>query len=149
MTFDRAFKAVVFLSLVLMSCTTTAQLYPVKGPLSERNPVPVLTAKVDGIWGNTGNINLTLPDGEECHGRWSSAAGVAVNFGMVNLRSQYQYLSGSGLSVGNVPGVNRGEAVAVGNRGTIIEIEFYTGSGTASGYGIAADNKGNIYRIIF
>ena len=49
----------------------------------------------------------------------------------------------------NVPGVNKGEAVLVGDRGTVIQVEFYTGSGTAYGTGVAKDNKGNIYKVLF
>jgi hypothetical protein len=56
---------------------------------------------------------------------------------------------GSGFSMANVPGVNRGEAILVGNRGTVIHVEFYTGSGTANGIGVAKDNQGNIYRVLF
>lgn len=45
--------------------------------------------------------------------------------------------------------MNRGEAIIVGNKGTIIEVEFYTGSGTANGFGLAKDNHGNIYKVLF
>ena len=37
----------------------------------------------------------------------------------------------------------------VGNMGTVIEIEFKVGSGTASGNGVGKDNKGNIFRVMF
>ncbi len=142
---------ITYITLVLLvtGCTTTASLYPVKGPLSEQKPLPVLTAHVDGIMGNTGSISLTMPDGELCKGKWSSAAGMAVGYGTVNLFSQYGSVFGSGFSVANQPGVNRGEAILVGNKGTIIEVEFYTGSGTANGFGLAKDNHGNIYKVLF
>jgi len=142
---------ITYITLVLLvtGCTTTASLYPVKGPLSEQKPLPVLTAHVDGFMGNTGSISLTMPDGELCKGKWSSAAGMAVGYGTVNLFSQYGSVFGSGFSVANQPGVNRGEAILVGNKGTIIEVEFYTGSGTANGFGLAKDNHGNIYKVLF
>lgn len=142
---------ITYITLVLLvtGCTTTASLYPVKGPLSEQKPLQVLTAHVDGIMGNTGSISLTMPDGELCKGKWSSAAGMAVGYGTVNLFSQYGSVFGSGFSVANQPGVNRGEAIIVGNKGTIIEVEFYTGSGTANGFGLAKDNHGNIYKVLF
>jgi hypothetical protein len=83
-------KIILFFILVLAGCTTTANLYPVRGPMSEQNPLPVLVAHVDGILGNTGNISLTMPDGEVCKGKWSSAAGLSVGFGTVNLFTQYE-----------------------------------------------------------
>ncbi len=35
------------------------------------------------------------------------------------------------------------------SRGTTIEAEFFTGSGTANGYGIARDSNANIYKMLF
>lgn len=135
--------------IISTGCGTTANLYPVQGPLSERKPLPVIVAKVNGIMGNTGSISLTLPDGEACEGKWSSAAGVSASFGTVNLFSQYGSVFGSGFSVANQPGVNRGEAILVGEKGTVIEIEFYTGSGTANGFGLAKDNHANLFKVLF
>lgn len=139
----------MFIVILFCGCSTTANLYPVKGPLSLQSPTPILVARVNGIMGNTGNIVLTMPDGEVCKGKWSSAAGKAVSFGTVNLFSQYGSIFGTSYSVGNVPGVNRGEAILFCNKGTKIEVEFYTGSGTANGYGLAKDNHDNIYKVLF
>jgi len=156
MVLRQAFSTVAVLAL-LAACTTTATLYPVDGPMSQQQPLPVLTANVDGIMGNTGGISLTLPDGETCTGKWSSIAPMAVGFSAASasgtatsgLASAWATVYGSGFSVGNVPGVNRGEAMLVGDRGTIIQVEFYTGSGTANGTGVAKDNKGNVFKVLF
>jgi hypothetical protein len=136
--------------IVSTGCSTSANLYPVRGPLSEHKPLPVITAKVSGITGNTGSISLTLPDGEVCKGTWSSATGMSASFGTVNLFSQYGSTLGSGFSVGNVPSVNRGkaiEAIIIGEKGTVMEVEFYTGSGTGDGFGFAKDNHGNLFNV--
>ncbi len=37
----------------------------------------------------------------------------------------------------------------VGDRGTVIQVEFYTGSGTANGSGVAKDKKGNVFKVLF
>lgn len=139
----------LLIASMLIGCTTTANLYPVKGPLSAQNPIPVLIAHVDGIMGNTGNIKLTMPDGEKCTGKWSVTAGMSASVGTVNLFSQYGNVFGTGYSVANKAEVNRGEAILIGENGTRIEVEFYTGSGTANGYGLAKDNHGNIYKVLF
>ena len=141
----------------ITACSTTATLYPVDGPLSKQQPLPVLTADVDGIMGNTGGISLSLPGGENCAGKWSSIAPMSVGFSTAaasgsatkGMSSVWTMLYGSGFSVRNLPGVNRGEAMLVGDRGTVIQVEFYTGSGTANGAGVAKDNKGNVYRVLF
>lgn len=137
------------LASVLCSCSTTANFYPVKGPLSEVKPLPIIRARVDGIMGNSGGITLTMPDGETCKGQWSSAAGMSISYGSGTLFSQYGSAYWSGYSVGNKPGENRGQAIVIGDRGTVIEVEFYTGSGTANGFGLAKDNKENIYKVLF
>lgn len=151
--------ALITLTLVaaLTACSTTATLYPVDGPLSKQQPLPVLTAAVDGIMGNTGGISLSFPDGELCTGRWSSIAPMSVGVSTASasgsatndMASVWATVYGSGFSVSNLPGVNRGEAMLVGDRGTVIHVEFYTGSGTANGTGVARDNKGNIFKVLF
>jgi len=149
--------AVVPLWASLIACSTTATLYPVEGPMAKESPLPVLTATVDGILGNTGGISMTLPSGERCTGKWSSIAPMSVGFvagstsGTVTsgMASAWATAFGSGVYVGNLPGVNRGEAILVGERGTVIHVEFFTGSGTASGTGVAKDNLNNIFKVLF
>jgi hypothetical protein len=71
----RVIQAVlVLLSGLVAGCSTTANLYPVQGPLASQKPLPVIVATADGITGNTGNLSLRMPDGEECSGKWSSVA---------------------------------------------------------------------------
>jgi len=65
------------------------------------------------------------------------------------MASVWATVYGAGFSMANVPGVNRGEAVLSGDRGTLIQVEFYTGSGTANGTGVAKDNNGNVYKVLF
>jgi hypothetical protein len=55
---------------------------------------------------------------------------------------------GSGFSVGNMASVNRGEAMLICNKGTTIQVEFFTGSGTANGYGVAKDSNGNVFKVL-
>jgi hypothetical protein len=133
----------------LSACSTTANLYPVQGPLSLQKPVPILIATVDGITGNTGGFNFTMPDGAACSGRWSSVAPQHVTVTTSSLFSRYGTVTGYGTTVGNVPGVNKGQAFAICSDNTRFDVEFLTGSGTANGYGIATDTNDNVYKMIF
>lgn len=147
----------LFSLLFITGCSTTAYFYPVSGPISESAPVPAIEAKADGIMGNTGNISLTLPSGEVLKGRWSVIAPMSVNYSQSSvsatatngMSSVWTQVYGNGLTIRNKPGVNRGEAFLTGNLGSTMQMEFYTGSGTANGFGVAKDNKGNIYKVIF
>lgn len=145
------------LALLFTACSTTLDIYPVEGPLADDADVPVLKAKANGIMGNSGTVSLTLPDGEFCEGRWSSIApqavgattGMASGYGAAGMQSAWASVYGSSFAFHNKPGVNRGEAVLVGDRGTRILVEFLTGSGTANGVGVATDNRGNTYKVLF
>jgi hypothetical protein len=139
----------VCFSVLASGCSQPVTLYPVQGPLSKQQPLPTIAAQADGILGNTGDLSLTLPDGEACRGKWSSAAPQQVSVSTGSLFSMYGSAAGYGVTAGNVPGVNRGEAFLTCDRSTTIQAEFFTGSGTANGYGVAKDSRGNIYKMIF
>ena len=141
---SRAF-GLAAIAVGIAGCSTTANLYPVEGPLATQRPLPVVVATVDGITENTGGISMTMPNGEACTGKWSSAAPQYA--GAVSLLTQYGAVTG--FATGIKPGVNRGEAFVTCVQGTTLQAEFYTGSGTANGYGVAKDSKGNVYKMIF
>lgn len=139
----------MLIAVLVSGCSTTVSLFPVEGPLSQQNPVPALQATADGIMGNTGNMSLTMPDGESCVGKWSSAAGAGITVGTGSLIGTYGSVYGVGTSVSTGTGQNPGQAFLTCNQGRIIQVEFVTGAGTANGFGFAKDNKGNIYRVLF
>lgn len=120
-----------------------------KGPLSTQTPLPIAKATADGITGNTGPLTMTLASGEVCSGQWSSAAPQQVAITAGSLLTLYGPAAGYSVTTGNVPGVNRGEAFMSCDRGTTIQAEFFTGSGTANGYGVAKDSSNNIYKVLF
>jgi hypothetical protein len=133
----------------LAGCSQTVSMFPMSGPLKESRPAPVLKAKADNISSNSGKFSVTYPNGDQCTGRWSSVAPQMTSVGWGSLFSQYGAISGISTSVSNLPGINRGEAVAVCGSGNQISVEFYTGSGTANGVGVAKDEQGNIFKLIF
>jgi hypothetical protein len=147
----RAFRRIVFgaVTLALAGCSTTANLYPTSGPYSQQVPTPVVVVKVEGITGNTGPASLVLPNGETCQGQWSSVAPTHSSITSGSLWSRYGALAGFSVTNGLVPGVNKGQAFLNCSKGTKIEAEFFTGSGTANGYGVATDTAGNVYKMLF
>ena len=141
--------ATLVCGLLACGCSTVINLYPVQGPLTSQKPLPVVVATADGILGNTGNLGMTMPSGEVCAGKWSSAAPQMAAISTTSLFGQYGSIAGLGVIAGIKPGVNRGEAFLTCSQGTTLEAEFYTGSGTANGYGVAKDSNGNIFKMIF
>jgi len=140
---------VALLAVLVAGCSTTVSMFPVEGPLSQESPVPTLQATADGIMGNSGNMSLTMPDGESCNGKWSSAAGAGISVGTGSLIGTYDSVYGVGTSVSTGTGQNPGHAFLICNRGRTIQVEFVTGAGTANGFGFAKDNRGNIFRVLF
>ncbi len=130
----------------LAACSQTVTMYPVQGPLAAQRPLPVVTAKADGITGNTGNLTMIFRAGEFCQGKWSSAAPQQMSITSASLFTTYGPVAGYAVTAGNVPGVNRGEAFVACDRGTTMQVEFFTGSGTANGYGVAKDSANNVYK---
>jgi len=133
----------------LAGCSTTVSMFPVEGPLSQKSPVPTIEATADGIMGNTGNVSLTMPDGEHCAGKWSSAAGAGIEIESGSLIGTYGSAYGTSTSVSTGSGQNPGEAFLTCNEGRTIQLEFVTGAGTANGFGIAKDSEENIYKVLF
>ncbi|OJH53467.1 hypothetical protein ATN81_18940 [Agrobacterium pusense] len=141
----------VFAAALLCGCVSAdVNMYPVDGPLSKQHPLPVVKAKAGGVESNSGPMIMTLPDKQECKGTWSSVAPKTGSVSTGALFSAYGgALFGSTVTTGILPGVNKGQAFVACNRGTTLEAEFYTGSGTANGYGIAKDSDGNVYKMLF
>src|ERR1019366_1437839 len=91
-------------SFVCASCTADIKMYPVQGPLAQRKPLPVLSATADGITNGKGNITIVNSDGEQCPGKWSSAAPQMASISSASLIGQYGGVAGLITTVGPVPG---------------------------------------------
>lgn len=142
-------STIAFVCLLSSGCVT-AHFYPVAGPLSTPptgTPIQSLKAKVKNVTSNAGGISMKLETGEKCSGRWSSIA--PQQAGAVQLRDAWSRVYGTAYYSQNVAGVNRGEAIMTCDRGTMIQAEFFTGSGTAHGTGVATDNRGNTWKVLF
>lgn len=131
------------------ACSTSVRFYPVGGPYSEQPNPPVLVATAKGIMGNNGTLSLELPDGIECNGEWSSAAGSGVSVASYGLFGKYGTVYGSGTSISPGRGQNPGSGILMCGGGRRILVEFITGAGTANGFGFAEDSEGNVYRVLF
>jgi len=134
---------------LLTACSTSISMFPAEGPLRKSNPNPVLVATAENITSNSGRFSVTYPNGDECVGRWASIAPQMNSASWGNLFTQYGSLTGVSFSTTNMPGINRGEAMAICKSGNRLQVEFYTGSGTANGLGVAKDDNGNVFKLIF
>jgi hypothetical protein len=125
----------------------------------------VLFAKVTGVEGTagtkSGSVSVVLNDGEVCNGRWISVSRVkvpkdatAANTPATNdMLSVWDTVYGSGFYVSHIVGGGGfyAQAVVPGNRGTVLNLEIYgIGTHAQNGpIGVAKDNKGNIYKLVW
>ena len=148
-------------SLMLGCSVHKAQFYPVQGPLSAQTPLPVLVAKVSGVF-TPGNISLVLEDGEVCKGRWTQVPTIqspngaaAANPATSEISGAWDTVYGPGFYVSHILGATLHlQALVSGNRGTLVNAEMYrSGEGPNSELGsikgVAKDNRGNIYKLVF
>lgn len=151
--------------LLAASLTTTAgcaqgRLYPVQGPYAALSPVPVFTARASGVF-SSGNISVTLENGEKGTGRWVTAqtapattGNSAANGSTESMASIWDAIYGSGFYVSHVLGSKLfARAEIHGNAGTILQLEMYRSPGEPDAptniRGVARDNKNNIYKVVF
>ena len=150
---------------MMLGCTGKVQFYPVQGPLSEQKPLPVLTAKATGAF-RSGDFSVVLSDGEVCKGRWAQVRPTKVSKDAItatvattdDMSSVWDTVYGQGFYVAHVLGAQLYvQAVLTGDRGTVVHVELYRPEGghvgsetsTGTGKGVAKDNKGNIYKLVF
>ena len=147
---------------MMLGCTRTVRFYPVQGPLAAQTPPPVQVAKLTGAF-RSGNISVTLNDGEVCKGRWTmvprphtTQAANTASAPPTPLLSVWDTVYGQGFYVSHVLGARLyARAVLTGDRGTTLNVEMYRPEsgrerdGLDAIKGVARDNKDNIYKLVF
>jgi hypothetical protein len=143
-------KLILMLPIFLLTaCSAAISMFPLEGPLRTEAPNQVLSASAENVSSNSGRFSVTYPNGDVCVGRWASIAPQLTSASWGSLFTQYGALSGASIMTTNMPGINRGEAMAICASGNRLQVEFYTGSGTANGSGVAKDERGNVFKLIF
>jgi hypothetical protein len=162
------------LSLICASVAAFAQkLYPVQGPLTAQTPAPVYSAKLKRpMFGfgshatSSGSIIWTLANGEKVQGALMNKSVVASSPDSKtpgdtssyppepNLAFAWDAVYGQGFYVANVLGKKIWQEVLTGQQGTVLQVETYNGdyvsvTGDSRTHGVAVDNKGNVYKLVY
>jgi hypothetical protein len=149
------------LCLFVPSIAARAQrLYPVQGPATAQTPPLAFTAKL--AMSGARKITLTLAGGETFQGTWAVTTVSFVNSKspgtpdsyppQPNLAFAWDLVYGQGYFLANILGsTTLGQASATGNNGTVLQLEFRAeklGLPPDDMFGVAIDNKGNIYKVV-
>ncbi len=140
--------------LLLSGCIGTGRLYPVQGPLAAQTAPPVFAATITGF-ANSGNITVTLANGEVCRGAWGLVSRAATDAGAttsVNWPKVWDAVYGGGYYTANVLGSRlHVRSTLTGSKGTTLDVEMYRrdvpGQMTEI-HGVAQDSAGNIYKLV-
>jgi hypothetical protein len=138
------------------------RLYPVQGPAATQAVPPAFTARLTDIYKKSGKISLVQVNGESFQGTWTIVTATFVNARMPgtsasyppqpNLAFAWDAVYGQGYYVASILGSESiGQAVATGDKGTILQVEFHReqlGVPEDNHFGVAVDNKGNIYKMV-
>jgi hypothetical protein len=158
--------------IVLGSVSSFAQkLYPVQGPLSKQTPAPVFAAKLKrplfsfgSHASSSGSITWILANGERVQGTLVTKAVIASSPNaqgdtpayppQPNLAYVWDAVFGQGYYVANILGKKICQKILTGDQGTVLQAETYNPNfvsllGNNTTRGVAADNKGNIFKLVY
>ncbi len=114
----------------MLGCYVNTRFYPVQGPLSAQTPVPVLMGKITGKV-KPETVSVVLGDGEVCKGRWVFVNDVpskgpnSVVAPNTDLSAAWDSIYGPNYYTSHIMGERYyAQAVASGNRGTILNVEL-------------------------
>jgi hypothetical protein len=149
--------------MVLGNLAASGQrLFPVQGSAATQAAPPAFTAKLTDIWKQSGKITLTQENGESFTGTWTVVTASFFNAKtpgspasyppQPNLAYAWDLVYGPGYYIGTILGSQHiGQAVATGDKGTILQLEFHRGQlgePEDNHFGVAVDNKGNINKVV-
>lgn len=133
---------------VLSSCSLTATGYPVAGPAAKQGHI--IQARFTYGGGGTGGVRVQMPDGEVCQGRYSTVVGGVMSPEVLAVAGGQSGVASGAVASGHIMGLQTSRAMLAGNRGTIIDFEGYTsGANPMHGFGMAKDNRGSKWKLIW
>ncbi len=125
-------------------------LYPVQGPLSQKSPPPIYTARLNGSFLPSGSITVHMAGGNTCPGDWKavSQADPTAN----QMAAEWDQVYGSGYFVAEVLGKRTfARGVLACSDGGKLNLEFLVvkPGDPSSAKGVVTDGMGNVFKLTF
>lgn len=116
--------------------------WPVAGPLAAAGMKQSISATFTWDGSGRGTVTTLLPDGEACSGEYACLSKRTPAF--FHSEDYHNFYGG------NLPqkGLQYGQALLTGACGTIIKAEFYINLRANQRFGLARDNRNNIYQFL-
>lgn len=123
-----------------------ATFFPVSGPLAEESPSAPCAGHFNGLF--SGNVLVTLQNGEVFKGTWHPVPQQAMPVGSASLEQDWDFVYGTGFYRANILGTRlHARAALTGSAGSTGVVELYKASDDAQAFGVARDSLGNIYKV--
>ncbi|MGD0940475.1 MAG: hypothetical protein ABR905_12270 [Terracidiphilus sp.] len=161
--FSLVFSALCICFFAGITQASGQKLYPVQGPAVTQTPPLVLTAKIKkGMVSE--QISSFLANGEELQGKFANVTATSMNSKVLgapasyppqpNLAFAWDAIYGQGFYLSHVLGETIGQGVFTSNQGTVLQVEivsenFGKFSQAYRQFGVAVDNKGNVYKMVW
>lgn len=131
-------SAVLLCAAALLSGCATGHLYPVQGPLAAQTPPPIYRIKMD----SGDSMTARLARGEVCHGTWLDIAQNDPD--ARDMAVEWDLVYGKGFFDANVLGnITIARAKLTCPKDKVLNAEF------DSVKGVAKDDSGNVFRLMF
>jgi hypothetical protein len=162
------------LLLVLLAVFTIAEysaafgqkLYPVQGPAAAQTPPQVLTAKIKTGMVSESISGFVSANGGAIQGKFATVTASSANARTLgtpesyppqpNLAFAWDTVYGQGFYLSHVLGNSIAQGDFTGDQGTVLQVEIYydifrgaSNEAFSKGYGVAVDNKGNLYKMVW
>jgi hypothetical protein len=132
-----------------------AALVPAEGPMFEAHAGEIRVVFSSATTGR-GNLSFTLPDKEKVSGEYSTLSGFSTDAAegagkpgggrVVVTPADWKALYGkSDMITGQI----NGQALCRGDKGTIMQVQYVVDPFDNKGFGVAKDNRGNLFRLRF
>ena len=137
-------RFVTILAISLSGCVGSARLYP-ENEIAQSMGVLEVNFTDDGT--GAGEVTAILPDGEVLKGEYYTIDTSTSGFGTI-----YSSVYGTAFTTQHItPGSQPGVVSMFGNRGTMVQCEYFTSRPwfKSRGAGACKSSKGALYRLHF
>jgi len=129
------------------------KLYPIQGPLAAQTPQPVFAGQIGRTRFGVVVVKSWTVAGEVLKGKSKTVMASSVNalpqagtipLPQPNLAIAWDTVYGEGFFVAHILGKKFGQGVFTGSNGTVLQVETLDRRN-----GVAVDNKGNMYKMVW
>jgi len=160
------FVLLAIITIAECSAAFGQKLYPVQGPGAAQTPPQVWTAKIKTGMVSESISGFVSSNGGAIQGKFATVTASAANARTLgtpesyppqaNLAFAWDTIYGQGFYLSHLLGNSIAQGAFTSDQGTVLQVEIFydvfrgaSNEAFTKGYGVAVDNKGNLYKMIW